>query len=39
MSGGSDFHGTAKINHFLGVGNNNLNISKDILNNWPKKEA
>ena len=25
MSGGSDFHGTAKINHFLGVGNNNLN--------------
>lgn len=34
VSGGSDYHGTNKKNHDLGVGNNNLNIKKDIINNW-----
>lgn len=34
ISGGSDFHGSRKQNHDIGTGNNNLKISKDILNNW-----
>ena len=34
VSGGSDYHGTNKENHFLGCGNNNLNISKSIIENW-----
>ena len=34
ISGGSDYHGTNKLNHNLGIGNNNLNINKSILNNW-----
>lgn len=34
ISGGSDYHGTNKINHNLGTGNNNLNIDKNILSNW-----
>lgn len=36
ISGGSDFHGTRKINHNLGIGNGNLNISEEILNDWLK---
>ena len=34
ISGGSDYHGTNKENHNLGVGRGNLNISKDIINNY-----
>ena len=34
VSGGSDYHGTNKENHDLGYGNNNLNINKNILENW-----
>ncbi len=34
MSGGSDYHGKKKKNRNLGTGYNNLNISKDILNDW-----
>lgn len=34
ISGGSDYHGLNKKNHNFGFVNNNLNISKDILNNW-----
>lgn len=34
MSGGSDFHGTRKINHNLGTGHGNLNISENIVSNW-----
>ncbi len=34
MSGGSDFHGTRKINHNLGTGNNNLNIDESVVDNW-----
>lgn len=37
ISGGSDFHGTRKINHFLGTGNNNLNINEDIVKPWITK--
>lgn len=36
MSGGSDFHGTRKINHNLGTGRGNLNISEDIIKEWIK---
>lgn len=35
ISGGSDYHGTMKKQHDLGVGSGNLNISKDIITNWP----
>lgn len=34
MSGGSDFHGEKKANIKLGIGCGNMNISKNILNNW-----
>jgi len=34
MSGGSDCHGNRKPGRKLGVGYDNLNISKEILNNW-----
>lgn len=34
VSGGSDYHGTNKINHNLGTGRGNLNIKENILNNW-----
>ena len=34
ISGGSDYHGTNKKQHELGVGRGNLNISKNILYNW-----
>lgn len=36
MSGGSDFHGTRKINHNLGVGNGNLNIDISVVSDWIK---
>lgn len=34
MSGGSDFHGTRKINHALGVGRGNLCIAEDVIYSW-----
>lgn len=35
VSGGSDYHGKNKINHDLGIGRGNMNIPKNILDNWP----
>lgn len=35
ISGGSDYHGLNKTQHELGVGCGNLNISRDILSDWP----
>lgn len=37
ISGGSDYHGTNKKQHDLGVGRGSLNISKDIISNWGVK--
>lgn len=34
MSGGSDFHGTRKVNHELGIGHGNLHIDESIIENW-----
>lgn len=34
MCGGSDFHGITRVNHSLGLGNNNLNINELIVQNW-----
>ena len=34
ISGGSDYHGTNKEKHDLGIGRGNLNISEDIISNW-----
>ena len=34
MSGGSDYHGTRKINHDIGIGHGNLAINEDIINPW-----
>lgn len=34
MSGGSDFHGTRKVNHNLGTGRGNLNINDEIITSW-----
>ncbi len=34
VSGGSDYHGDERPNISIGVGKENLNISKDILKNW-----
>lgn len=34
MSGGSDFHGTEKKNHNLGIGHGNLNIDYEIIESW-----
>ena len=34
MSGGSDFHGTRKVNHNLGVGRGNLNIDEKVVESW-----
>ena len=34
ISGGSDYHGTNKKNHELGIGRGNLNINKDITKTW-----
>lgn len=36
MCGGSDFHGTRKVNHNLGIGRGNLNIDESIVKNWVK---
>lgn len=36
-SGGSDFHGTRKINHNLGTGNGNLNINELTIKEWINK--
>lgn len=33
-SGGSDFHGTRKVNHNLGTGRGNLHISEDVVADW-----
>lgn len=33
-SGGSDFHGERKRNHDLGLGNGNLRIPKEIIEEW-----
>ena len=38
ISGGSDYHGTRKENYNLGVGRGNLNINKDIINNYKIRE-
>lgn len=37
MSGGSDCHGEKKANRKIGIGYGNLNISKEILKAWTKK--
>lgn len=37
MSGGSDFHGTRKINHNLGIGHGNLIIDETVVENWVKR--
>lgn len=37
MSGGSDFHGTRKVNHFLGTGRGNLQIDEEIIEPWAKQ--
>lgn len=34
MSGGSDFHGTRKINHNLGTGHGNLHIDESVIEPW-----
>lgn len=34
MSGGSDFHGTRKINHNLGIGRGNLRIDESVVQEW-----
>lgn len=36
MSGGSDFHGTRKTNHNLGIGRGNLSIDENIVKKWAK---
>lgn len=35
ISGGSDYHGTNKKKHELGIGRGNLNINRDITAPWP----
>ena len=37
MSGGSDFHGTRKQNHELGIGRGELYVPKEITEEWIKK--
>ena len=37
MSGGSDFHGTRKVNHNLGIGHDNLSIDETIIKSWINK--
>ncbi len=34
ITGGSDFHGTRKINHNLGTGHGNLCIDESVVKNW-----
>ena len=36
-SGGSDFHGTRKVNHNLGTGNGSLNIDEFTVKDWINK--
>lgn len=36
-SGGSDFHGTRKVNYNLGTGNGNLNIDESNVKDWINK--
>lgn len=36
MSGGSDFHGTRKTNHNLGIGIGNLCIDESIVKKWAR---
>lgn len=36
ISGGSDCHGEKKANRKIGIGYGNMNISKNILDNWNK---
>ena len=36
-SGGSDFHGTRKVNHNLGIGHDNLSIDETIIKSWINK--
>ena len=36
-SGGSDFHGTRKSNHNLGIGSGNLKIEESIVTDWINK--
>ena len=38
ISGGSDYHGKIKKDIEIGVGKGNLNIPKEILEKWLKKE-
>lgn len=38
MSGGSDFHGTRKINHNLGTGQGNLHIDESVVDNWVSED-
>ena len=37
MSGGSDFHGTRKVNHNLGIGHGNLSIDETTIKSWINK--
>ena len=34
MSGGTDFHGAKKPNRKIGIGYGNMNINKNIIENW-----
>ncbi len=34
ISGGSDYHGSKRKNHELGIGNGKLNIDKSIIDDW-----
>ena len=36
-SGGSDFHGTRKINHNLGTGNGQMYIEESVVEDWIEK--
>lgn len=37
ISGGSDYHGHKKTKIEIGVGDGNLNISKEIIEEWIKQ--
>ena len=37
MSGGSDFYGTRKVDHFLEIGRGNLQIDEKIIEPWIKQ--
>lgn len=37
-SGGSDFHGIYKTNHYLGIGNGNLSIDESLISDWISKK-